>query len=96
MVEDTDLRRLLVDFRETEIYAKWHSDPTSRKHSVLRRGMIDWLIANKPDCLDEWIMGLPAQMRRQTDPDQFREYAPQILAILRRHQRRSGPHLRIA
>jgi hypothetical protein len=45
MLEDTDLRRRLTHFRETVIHAELPDDPESRKHGVLRRAMIDHLIA---------------------------------------------------
>ena len=35
--EDADLRKLLVNFRETVIYAEWSGD---RKRCILRRAMI--------------------------------------------------------
>jgi hypothetical protein len=44
--EDADLRRLLTSFRELELCSGRDADPESRRHCILRRAMIDYLIAS--------------------------------------------------
>lgn len=90
MIEDADLRAVLVRFREDHILANGPSDIRSRKHCVLRRAMIDHLIEFKPATPEDWINDLPLQLLRATDPDQVRIYGRTIIALVRRHLRQSG------
>lgn len=86
-MEDTDLRQQLVDFRENVIYGECPSTDELRKHCILRRAMIDWLIAQKPHDLAELVFGPPAYIRKNTDRAQIKKYGVQIVGIIRRHQR---------
>ena len=84
MFEDADLRRLLTDFRELEIYSGRDADLESRKHCILRRGMIDHLIASRPRSVQEWRLGLPGHLLGNTEPEHWRLYAPRIVELVRR------------
>jgi hypothetical protein len=81
MFEDADLRRLLVNFRETVIYPEWSGD---RRHCILRRAMIDHLIAARPGSALEWRQGLSAYLLRNTEPQHWLRYAPRIVDLVRR------------
>jgi hypothetical protein len=84
MFEDADLRKLLTNFRETVISAHSPADLTSRKFCILRRGMIDHLIATQPRTVEEWRQGLPLHLVRHTEPEHWRLYAPRIVDLVRR------------
>jgi hypothetical protein len=81
MFEDTDLRRLLVNFRETVIYAEWSGD---RKNCILRRAMIDHLIAARPRSPLDWRQSLSGHLLRNTEPQHWLRYAPRIVDLVRR------------
>ena len=81
MFEDADLRRLLVNFRETVIYAEWSGD---RRNCLLRRAMIDHLIAARPRSPLEWRHGLPGYLLRSTEPEHWLRYAPRVIDLVRR------------
>lgn len=84
MFEDSDLRKLLTNFRETVIYAETADNPDTRRYCILRRGMIDHLIASKPEGVREWHLGTPGHLLRHTEPDHWRSYAPRIIDLVRR------------
>jgi len=81
MLEDSDLRKLLVNFRETVICAEW---PGAREHGILRRAMIDHLIAARPGSPLEWRQGLPGHLCRDTEPQHWLRYGPRIVDLVRR------------
>lgn len=90
MTDDTDLRAVLVRFREDKIFANSPDDIASRKHCILRRAMIDHLVAFKPTSAEEWIADMPAHLMRTTEPDQMRLYGRAIIELVRRHLRLQG------
>jgi Uma2 family endonuclease len=81
MFEDSDLRKLLVNFRETVICAEWSG---SREHCILRRTMIDHLIAARPRSPLEWRQGLPGYLLRNTEPQHWLRYGPRMTPGRRR------------
>lgn len=85
-MEDADLRHQLIQFREQVIYSDTPSTNEFRKHCVLRRAMIDWLVANKPHDAAELVFGPPLYLTKNTDQAQVHRYGKQILGIIRRHQ----------
>ena len=68
MSEGADLRKLLTNFRETVISAHSPADLTSRKFCILRRGMIDHLVATQPRTVEEWRQGLPLHRSATPSP----------------------------
>lgn len=90
MIEDADLRAALIRFREDRILAKSPNDIASRKHSILRRSMIDHLVAFKPTSAEEWIADMPVHLMRETEPEQMRLYGRAIIELVRRHLRLQG------
>lgn len=90
MTEDMDLRTTLIRFREDRILADGRDDPASRKHCILRRGMIDHLVAYKPSSAEQWVAEMPTRLISPTDPEQMRIYGRAIIELVRRHLRRLG------
>jgi len=89
MIDDNDLRAALVRFRENEIFKTWSNDPSSRKHCVLRRAMIDHLLRFKPDCVIAWFTEMPPHFLRNTEPSQISMYGPSIIDLVQRHCHRA-------
>ena len=88
-MEDTDLRRALIDYRETFIWANAPFDVDARKASILRRSMIDQLIACKPQTVAEWRALIPPYHWRRTNQIEFEQHAYSVVAILNRHWSRA-------
>ena len=89
MPTDQDLRRALINFRESTILGAPGSS-SDRKHGILRRAMIDHLVAWKPVTRQEWLEGLPRRLAVETDRDEFHQFAADITAIVRRHVQFNG------
>lgn len=86
-MNDYDLKKALIQFRENVICAETASDAASRKYGLLRRGMIEHLIERKPVTEASWWQSLPSRLKHNTEPAQFSRYAPDVIAIVRRHVR---------
>ena len=84
MSSDTNLRAALVQFREVNILKRSVSED-DRRECILRRGMIDWLVAEKPPSLEDWIEGAPQRLWAGTDKRQFNTYGEAIIKLVRMH-----------
>ncbi|GGE43166.1 hypothetical protein GCM10011367_17300 [Marinicauda pacifica] len=100
MMTSENLRAALVEYRETESYrgARDHSPRFSneaaeeRKLGILRRVMIEYLVLHRPIDFREWLVGLPAHMKRTADWGNNLHRVKPILAIMIRHTS-SAPRL---
>ena len=84
MSSDTNLRRSLVQLREGTILSRSVSED-DRRACILRRGMIDWLVAEKPPSLEDWIDRAPERLWAGTDKRQFDTYGEAIITLVRMH-----------
>jgi len=90
MLDEQDLRRALITYRENEMYPSGASI-SERKHGMLRRRMIDHLVAWKPTSTVEWVRELPDNLAQETDFDELLRHGPKIANIVRRHVQSSTP-----
>ena len=81
MSSDTYLRKVLVNLREKRVLRQ-SASAEERRHCVLRRGMIDWLVAEKPQDLGEWCEHLPQRLWLETDMQQLEKYGEEILKLV--------------
>jgi hypothetical protein len=84
MSSDTYLRKALVNLRENRVLSQSTSDE-DRRRCVLRRGMIDWIVAEKPQNLRTLYEYLPERLWAETDMRQLEEYGEEILKIVRQY-----------
>ena len=84
MSSDTNLRTVLVNLREKQIL-KGSVSEDDRRRCLLRRGMIDWLIAEKPQDLHTWWVEAPERLWRETDMTQFALYGSEVIKLVRMH-----------
>jgi hypothetical protein len=81
MSSDTYLRKALVNLRENRVLSQ-SATAEERRHCVLRRGMIDWLVAEKPQDLRELYERLPERLWIETDMQQLEKYSEEILKLV--------------
>lgn len=87
MLERVDLRRKLELYRETRIDRRRRFGGVDRRHGILRRGMIDYLVKYLPTSVDEWQAGLERddpELLARTCSRQFEEHGEVIVGIVRR------------
>ncbi len=87
MVNDFELRKKLIHFRERIIFRNKYDDDWNRRHSILRRDMLRWLVKNMPLDEDEWYNLMPEKLFRNTDLEEFSLYAGKIITILNSFRR---------
>lgn len=82
MSSDKNLRDVLVHYRETYLCADINNID-DRCDGLLRRRMIDWLVAEKPKTLTEWITEVPPRIWQSTDPNQFALHGEAVIRLIR-------------
>lgn len=83
------IRAALIAYRETVIYKHWAGDQTRRKRCILRRDMIEHLIARRPFTVKAWMDSLPRGMRDKTDMGQVQAHGESIIEIIREQRVRA-------
>lgn len=90
MIEDTDLRKALVAFRENVLCPLYRSD-SERLTGLLRRSMIDFLIERKPDSISEWHYYLPKRLRKHLNSSEMFKHGDAVVDVIRAYRATHAP-----